>query len=136
LKEQVVKYRDADNQNRDREEAHRIAAASDRAMDTATGLVRDGSREALLGTLALAAVVGGYGPKRRHSRAPRRVGPIEPGQRGGNMAGLAPFFVEILELAGGRPNPKGRPAEPFDSLQSAKISGEREISAVARGQAG
>ena len=38
--------------------AHRVAAASDEAMDTATGLVRDGSREALFGTLALAAVVG------------------------------------------------------------------------------
>jgi len=38
--------------------AHRVAAASDEAVDTATGLVRDGSREALFGTLVLTAVVG------------------------------------------------------------------------------
>lgn len=66
------------------------------------------------------------------TRAPRCVGPIEPGQRGGNMAGLAPFFVETFAFAGGRPIPNGRLAEPFDTLQSAKINGEREISAVAR----
>jgi hypothetical protein len=38
--------------------AHRVAAASDEAVDTATGLVRDGSREALFGTLVLTAVIG------------------------------------------------------------------------------
>ena len=49
------------------------------------------------------------------------------------MAGLAPFFVETFAFAGSRPIPNGRLAEPFDTLQSAKISGKREISAVARG---
>jgi hypothetical protein len=49
------------------------------------------------------------------------------------MAGLAPFFVETFAFAGSRPIPNGRLAEPFDTLQSAKTSGEREISGGARG---
>lgn len=44
------------------------------------------------------------------------------------MACVAPFFVEMLEFEGARPIAKGRLAEPFDTLQSAKISGRREIS--------
>jgi hypothetical protein len=49
------------------------------------------------------------------------------------MAGLAPFFVETFAFAGSGPIPNGRLAEPFDTLQSAKTSGEREISGGARG---
>jgi hypothetical protein len=49
------------------------------------------------------------------------------------MAGLAPFFVETFKFAGSRPIPNGRLAEPFATLQSAKIGGEREISGGARG---
>jgi hypothetical protein len=37
---------------------HRLASASDEAIDTATGLVREGSRGALLGTLALTVAAG------------------------------------------------------------------------------
>jgi hypothetical protein len=49
------------------------------------------------------------------------------------MAGLAPFFVEMLEFADARPIPKGRLAEPFDTMQSAKTSGRREISGTVPG---
>jgi hypothetical protein len=49
------------------------------------------------------------------------------------MAGLAPFIVETFKFGGSRPIPNGRLAEPFDTLQSAKIGGEREISGGAHG---
>ena len=49
------------------------------------------------------------------------------------MAGLAPFIVETFKFGGSRPIPNGRLAEPFDTLQSAKISGNREISGTAPG---